>query len=119
MKKRRGDPLYLRKMAIIDRLVEPEYNKSMELKMIKQLSIKYSLEFLETIRLGFKLKSLIWFIGNGRKRIESFHKVYTLRHQEAEIEPIILFSKDKIGKDKTIKKKETISNFLNEKENTR
>ena len=116
MRKSRGDPLYKQKIEIINRLVKPNYNKGMELKMINTLCKKYPLDFLSTVRLHFQLESLIWFIGKGKQQLEDFYKVFLLKDELILEKEEIKLEQEKVGEDRQIKTKKTIMSFLNEKE---
>lgn len=112
--KRKGDPLYKTKIKIIDRLVEEGYNKGMELKMVNTLIHRYTLDFMKSVRLDFTVKSLIWFLGKGRPKIEEFYHNY-LRRKYPEEKKEIELEQEKIGEDLIITKKQKLTEFLNEK----
>lgn len=117
MKKRSrgGDPLYYAKKEIIDRLVEPKYDIGLEIKTINKLIEKYPIDFLSTVRLYFKVKSLLWFIGGGKTRLEEFYKVWLSRNSLILEREEVKIEENKIGEDKPAKKAKTLKAFLNEK----
>lgn len=119
MRKKKGDPFHYKKMEVIDRLVKPNYNKAMELKMINKLIKKYPLDFLLTVRLHFQVHSLIWFIGGGKKLLEDFYKVFLLRNQLILEKEELKLEDEKIGEDQKKERKKTLISFLNEKKEIR
>ena len=108
-----------RKLLIIERLVEvPKLQKrffwAAQMKMLKNLEERYSLDFLEIVTFPKKYDSLAYLVSEALKETMDkkwrafYYKVDKTKYKEYNIG-------EKVGEDKEIKKEtKTTKDFLNE-----
>lgn len=107
------------KKSIILRLVKQEILKESsnyyrEVATLNNLIKKYpNLNFWRQFNAGFQVRSLMWFLGKGASQMNNFYNQFEL---DFKTKKIIIPQQEKIGKDESLKNKQTVMDLLNKQE---